>query len=202
MWKYPVQVDGMMCGMCESHVNDAVRKAFPVKKITSSRSKKETTVIAETELDEDALRAAISAPAMRWGRSGRSPGRRKGCLAGKESGHSVKERRLNFAGRISGGLGRLDPGDARRTGLPVLSGGGGFPLPLRLPPLHFETLFCLRGSVTLTRRDGSFLTAGARQVLMLTDLSNLTGGQCGCDSGRNSRGGRRPGRPREFGNHM
>ena len=52
---------------------------------------------------------------------------------------------------------------------------GAFPLPLRLPPLHFETLFCLRGSVTLTRRDGSFLTAGARQVLMLTDLSNLTG---------------------------
>ena len=24
-----VKVDGMMCGMCESHVNDAVRKAFP-----------------------------------------------------------------------------------------------------------------------------------------------------------------------------
>ena len=44
MWKYTVQVNGMMCGMCESHVNDAVRKAFPVKKVTSSRSKKETTV--------------------------------------------------------------------------------------------------------------------------------------------------------------
>ena len=28
MWKYTVQVDGMMCGMCESHVNDAVRKAI------------------------------------------------------------------------------------------------------------------------------------------------------------------------------
>ena len=28
MWKYTIQVDGMMCGMCESHVNDAVRKAF------------------------------------------------------------------------------------------------------------------------------------------------------------------------------
>ena len=50
MWKYTVQVDGMMCGMCESHVNDAVRKAFPVKKVSSSRSKKETTVIAETDL--------------------------------------------------------------------------------------------------------------------------------------------------------
>ncbi len=52
---------------------------------------------------------------------------------------------------------------------------GTFPLPLQLDPLHFETLFCLRGAVTLTRRDGSSLTAGARQVLSLTDLSNLTG---------------------------
>ena len=61
MWKYTIQVDGMMCGMCESHVNDAVRKAFPVKKVTSSRSKKETVVITEMELDQETLRAAISA---------------------------------------------------------------------------------------------------------------------------------------------
>ena len=61
MWKYTIEVSGMMCAMCESHVNDAVRKALPVKKVTSSRSKKETTVIVETELDEGALRAAISA---------------------------------------------------------------------------------------------------------------------------------------------
>ena len=61
MWKYTIQVDGMMCGMCESHVNDAVRKAFPAKKVTSSRSKKETVVITEAELDQEALQAAISA---------------------------------------------------------------------------------------------------------------------------------------------
>ena len=61
MWKYTIQVDGMMCVMCESHVNDAVRKAFPVKKVTSSRSKKETVVITEMELDQETLRAAISA---------------------------------------------------------------------------------------------------------------------------------------------
>ena len=36
MIKTTVKVDGMMCGMCESHVNDAVRKAFQVKKVTSS----------------------------------------------------------------------------------------------------------------------------------------------------------------------
>ena len=51
---------------------------------------------------------------------------------------------------------------------------GTFPLPLQLAPLHFETLFCLRGAVTLTRRDGTFLTADARKVLILTDLSGLT----------------------------
>ena len=61
MWKHTIQVDGMMCGMCESHVNDAVRKAFPVKKVTSSRSKKETVVITEMELDQEALQPAISA---------------------------------------------------------------------------------------------------------------------------------------------
>ena len=50
-----------------------------------------------------------------------------------------------------------------------------FPLPLQLEHLHFETLFCLRGSVTLTRQDGSFLKAGAQQVLLLTDLAGFTG---------------------------
>ena len=48
-------------------------------------------------------------------------------------------------------------------------------LPLRLEPLHFEALFCLAGAVTLTRRDGSILTAGTRQVLLLTDLSDVAG---------------------------
>ena len=48
-------------------------------------------------------------------------------------------------------------------------------LPLRLEPLHFEAMFCMAGAVTLTRRDGSTLTAGIRQVLLLTDLSDLTG---------------------------
>ena len=48
------------------------------------------------------------------------------------------------------------------------------PLPLRLEPLHFEVLFCLAGMLTLTRRDGSALRLGTRQVLLLTDISDLT----------------------------
>lgn len=49
----------MMCGMCESHVNDAVRKAFPVKKVTSSHSKGQTVILTETDIGEEQLRAAI-----------------------------------------------------------------------------------------------------------------------------------------------
>ena len=61
MTKIILKIDGMMCGMCESHVNDAVRKAFPVKKVTSSHSKGETVIITEADLDEAALRSAIGA---------------------------------------------------------------------------------------------------------------------------------------------
>ena len=80
MIRYTIAVDGMMCGMCESHVNDAVRKAFPVKKVTSTKKKKETTVIAETELDEDALRAAISATGYEVGEIRKEPWEKKGLF--------------------------------------------------------------------------------------------------------------------------
>ena len=61
MEKITVEVSGMMCGMCEAHINDAIRKAFPVKKVTSSHSKGQTQILCENRLDEDALRGAISA---------------------------------------------------------------------------------------------------------------------------------------------
>ena len=77
MWKYTIQVDGMMC---ESHVNDAVRKAFPVKKVTSSRSKKETVVITEMELDQETLRAAISATGYDVGEIRRESWHKKGLF--------------------------------------------------------------------------------------------------------------------------
>ena len=70
----------MACSMCEAHINDAVRKAFPVKKVTSSRSKKETTVLTETELDEDALRAAISATGYEVGEIRKEPWAEKGLF--------------------------------------------------------------------------------------------------------------------------
>jgi copper chaperone CopZ len=59
MIKIVAEVDGMMCGMCESHINDAVRGAFPVKKVTSSHTKGQTVIISEQDIDEATLREVI-----------------------------------------------------------------------------------------------------------------------------------------------
>ena len=53
------QVQGMRCGMCEAHVNDAVRRALPVKKVTSSHSKGQTVIIAEQDIDDERMRKVI-----------------------------------------------------------------------------------------------------------------------------------------------
>ena len=61
MTKTTLEIEGMACGMCESHINDTIRKAFPaVKKVTSSHTKGRTEIISEEPLVEAALRAAIA----------------------------------------------------------------------------------------------------------------------------------------------
>ena len=54
-----VEVEGMMCGMCEAHVNDAVRKAIPVRKVSSSHTKGETMILTEGQPDPELIRKAI-----------------------------------------------------------------------------------------------------------------------------------------------
>ncbi len=54
-----LKVDGMMCGMCESHINDAIRRHFSVRKVKSSRRRGETVIVSEEPLDAQALRRVI-----------------------------------------------------------------------------------------------------------------------------------------------
>ena len=61
MYKTTVGVEGMACEMCEAHVNEAVRKAFDVEKVTSSHGKKQTVILSETPMREKEVRAAIDA---------------------------------------------------------------------------------------------------------------------------------------------
>ena len=56
-----VQVSGMACSMCEAHINDAIRAAFPIEKVSSSHSQGETVILSKEPLGENALCAAINA---------------------------------------------------------------------------------------------------------------------------------------------
>lgn len=60
MVKMTLKIDGMACGMCESHINDTIRRNFDIKKVTSSHSKGVTEIIAENPLGEEVLRKAIN----------------------------------------------------------------------------------------------------------------------------------------------
>ena len=79
MWKYTVEVNGMMCGMCEAHVNDAVRKACPVKKVNSSRSKNQTVILSETELDTETVMNAIRSTGYEVGTIQKEPYKKEDC---------------------------------------------------------------------------------------------------------------------------
>lgn len=59
MVKITLEVEGMACGMCEAHVNDAIRKAFPVKKVTSSHTKGETVILADQAIPKSQLAPVI-----------------------------------------------------------------------------------------------------------------------------------------------
>lgn len=57
--KITLQIEGMSCGMCEAHINDAVRASFKVKKVVSSHSKGITQIITEQALNENKLTSVI-----------------------------------------------------------------------------------------------------------------------------------------------
>ena len=59
MNKTIVKIDGMMCSMCESHVNDAIRSKLSVKKVASSHKKGETVVISDEALTAQQIEAAL-----------------------------------------------------------------------------------------------------------------------------------------------
>lgn len=59
MVRMTLKIDGMMCQMCQSHVNDLIRRDFDVKKVSSSFSKGEAVIICKEPLDEGKLRKSL-----------------------------------------------------------------------------------------------------------------------------------------------
>ncbi len=60
MIKVTVGVDGMMCGMCEAHMNDAVRNNFKVKKVESSHKTKTTVILSAEDIDKQKMNEVVS----------------------------------------------------------------------------------------------------------------------------------------------
>ncbi|MBR3244464.1 MAG: heavy-metal-associated domain-containing protein [Parasporobacterium sp.] len=60
MVKTTLYISNLSCGMCESHINDAIRNTFKIKKVSSSHTKKKTEILSNQPLDEDKLKETIA----------------------------------------------------------------------------------------------------------------------------------------------
>ncbi len=81
MVKLTIEVEGMGCGMCESHVNDVVRRVGGVKKVTSSHTKGITEVIADDGVDGEAIKKAIQKQGYNVGGMHSAPYEKKGLFS-------------------------------------------------------------------------------------------------------------------------
>ena len=61
MIKTTVKVEGMMCPMCEKHVNEAIENTFDVKEVTSSHDEQQTVILSEHPLDNEKVMETIRA---------------------------------------------------------------------------------------------------------------------------------------------
>ena len=59
MIKYVFNVSGMMCGNCEKHAVEAVKKAISAKSIIASHVDKTVVITAKKPVDESAVKVAI-----------------------------------------------------------------------------------------------------------------------------------------------
>lgn len=81
MKEVTIKVEGMQCGMCESHVNDAVRKAANVKKVNSSHVDGKTVVVCDDDIDVEILKNAIQKDGYKVGDVSVKPYEKKGLFS-------------------------------------------------------------------------------------------------------------------------
>lgn len=81
MIKITLKIEGMMCGMCEAHMNDAVRNELGISKVTSSHAKNETVIISDNDIEDDKLRAVVENAGYELIEISREPYEKKGLFA-------------------------------------------------------------------------------------------------------------------------
>lgn len=80
MYKYIVNIEGMACGMCESHINNVIRNAFDVQKVTSSHKKGKSEIISKQMISDDQIRKVIDETGYKYISMTSEPYEKKGLL--------------------------------------------------------------------------------------------------------------------------
>ena len=83
MLKITLEVEGMRCGMCETHVNDVVRRVDGVKKVKSSHAKGRTEVVAEDGTNIGLIKEAIAKQGYGVGKVETEPYEKRGLFSRK-----------------------------------------------------------------------------------------------------------------------
>ncbi|MEE3450403.1 MAG: heavy-metal-associated domain-containing protein [Acutalibacteraceae bacterium] len=61
MTKITLKIEGMVCGMCEAHICDVIRKTVSsAKKVTASKAKGEASFLTDESVDAQALTLAVN----------------------------------------------------------------------------------------------------------------------------------------------
>lgn len=60
MTKITLEIEGMRCMKCEAHMNEAVKSAYKVKKVTSSHTDNKTIIITSEDISEESLGKIVS----------------------------------------------------------------------------------------------------------------------------------------------
>lgn len=81
MTKITFSVDGMMCPMCEAHVNESVRNAFKVKSVAASHKEHSVTVVLEDASLSDAIAEVIAKQGYKVNSSTSEPYEKPGLFA-------------------------------------------------------------------------------------------------------------------------
>ena len=58
--KITIEIDGMMCGMCESHINDAIRSNLNVKKLKTSHATGLSEFLTNDVVSDERLKGIIN----------------------------------------------------------------------------------------------------------------------------------------------
>ncbi len=60
MVKTTLKIEGMMCGMCEAHICDTIRKIVPdAKKVSASKNRKQASFLTNEPADSEMLKKGI-----------------------------------------------------------------------------------------------------------------------------------------------